>query len=153
MKALTVAFFGHRDIAHYREAENALYDLVEKMIREEEYVEFLVGRNGDFDQMAASMIIRAKKKLEIPNNSLVLVLPYMTAEYRNNRESFLRYYDEVEICPEASRVHFKQAITARNQYMVKRADIVVCYVERETGGAFAAIRLAIKKGKRVINLA
>ena len=73
MKALTVAFFGHRDIARYREAENALYDLVEKMIREEEYVEFLVGRNGDFDQMAASMIIRVKKKLEIPNNSLVLV--------------------------------------------------------------------------------
>ena len=153
MKTLTVAFFGHRDITPYREVEATLYGIVEKMIREEEYVEFLVGRNGDFDQMTASVILRAKKRLESPNNSLILVLPYMTAEYRDNSESFLRYYDEVEICPEASQAHFKQAIIARNRYMVKRADIVVCYVERETGGAFAAMRFAEQENKRVINLA
>ncbi len=153
MKTLTVAFLGHRDITPYREVEGALYDIVEKMIREEEYVEFLVGRNGDFDQMAASVIVRAKKKLESPNNSLVLVLPYMTAEYRDNGESFLRYYDEVEVCPVSSGVHFKKAITVRNEYIVKRADTVICYVEKETGGAFAAMRLAEKENKRVINLA
>ena len=88
MKTLTVAFFGHRDITPYREVEEALYGIVEKMIREEEYVEFLVGRNGDFDQMTASVIRRAKKKLESPNNALILVLPYMTAEYEITARAF-----------------------------------------------------------------
>ena len=52
----TVAFFGHREIDHFRETEQTLEKLVESLLREHEYVEFLVGRNGEFDQMTASTV-------------------------------------------------------------------------------------------------
>jgi hypothetical protein len=38
-------------------------------------------------------------------------------------------------------------------HRVFRADIVICYVKREYGGAFQAIKYAERKDKRVINLA
>ena len=63
------------------------------------------------------------------------------------------YYDSIEICEEASRSHPKAAITKRNQSMIDRADLVVCYVEHESGGAYKAMKYAEKTGKTVINIA
>ena len=83
----------------------------------------------------------------------MLVLPYERAEYRDNMESFLTYYDEVEICPESAKAHFKAAIGIRNRAMVDRADLVICAVERESSGAYTAMKYAEKQEKRIINLA
>ena len=51
------------------------------------------------------------------------------------------------------KAYFKRAILLRNRYMVDRADLVVVYVERTTGGAYQALQYAQKQGKTVINLA
>ena len=37
--------------------------------------------------------------------------------------------------------------------MVEQADLFVCYVEREEGGAYTAMKYAKKLEKKVINLA
>lgn len=37
--------------------------------------------------------------------------------------------------------------------MVDRADLIICYVENKSGGAYKAMRYAEKQGKRIINLA
>ena len=37
----------------------------------------------------------------------------MKAEYRDNEQSYLDYYDEVEICADSSKVHCKSAIQVR----------------------------------------
>ena len=37
--------------------------------------------------------------------------------------------------------------------MVDRSDLVVFFVERETGGAYQTMRYAEKNGKTIINLA
>ena len=97
MNTFTVSFFGPRQIDRPFEAEERLEKIIRELIRNKEYVEFLVGRNGEFDQMAASTVRRVKKAVDDANSALVLVLPYMTAEYSNNKESFEDYYDNIEI--------------------------------------------------------
>ena len=148
----TVTFFGHGEINAFNEIENKLDDLIHKLISEHEYVEFLIGRNGEFDQMVSSVIHRVRKRLDYKNCSLTLVLPYMTSEFRDNEESFYAYYDEIEISQSASSVHFKSAIQTRNKEMVDRSDLVVFYVERPSGGAYMTMKYAMKSGKEYINL-
>lgn len=99
------------------------------MSRRDREVEFLVGRNGDFDLMTASVVRRLKKELNAENVFLTLVLPYETAELRNNTEAFENYYDSIEISEASADKSFKYAITARNRDMIDRSDMVVVYVK------------------------
>lgn len=147
----TVSLFGHRIIEDYLTVEAKLYELI-RIIMQKGYgeLEFLVGRNGDFDLMAASVIRKLKKETGNENAFLTLVLPYDTAELRNNTEAFESYYDSIEIC-DAAR-NFKYAIVARNRDMIDRSDLVVVCVKNESGGAFQALKYAEKNQKRIINL-
>ena len=45
----TVSFFGHRYIDSFKTVENILKELIIRILREHEYVEFLVGRNGAYE--------------------------------------------------------------------------------------------------------
>ena len=153
MNTFTVAFFGHRTVENPREIENQLEQIIGQLLRGQEYVEFLVGRNGEFDQLAASSVRRAKQQIRSDNSALTLILPYPTAEYQNNLASFEAYYDEIEICEESTKSHFKRAIQTRNQSMIRRADLVVAWVEHPSGGAYTAMRYAKKCQKNILNLA
>lgn len=147
----TVSLFGHRTIENYLTIESKLYELLRiVMQKNNRELEFLVGRNGDFDLMAASVIRKLKKETGNDNIYLTLVLPYETAELRNNTEAFESYYDSIEIS-EATQ-NFKYAIVARNRDMVDRADLVVVYVKHESGGAYQSLKYAEKNEKRIINL-
>ncbi len=150
---ITVAFFGHRYIDDFFRTESKLQDHITELICDNEYVEFLVGRNGDFDQMVSSTVLRCKRNIRDDNSALVLVLPYSTSEFKNNEDSFYQYYDEIEICEDAAKSHFKNAIQVRNRSMVDRADMIICYVKRNEGGAYQTIQYAKRMGKVIINLA
>jgi len=149
----TVAFFGHRYIDNIMKTEALLEERIQKLIDENEYVVFLVGRNGDFDQCVSSSVLRVRKRYRNDNSALVLVLPYPTAEYLNNEESFHEYYTDVEISRAASVAHPKSALQIRNREMVDRADLVICYIERKTGGAWKTVHYAMQQGKNISNLA
>ena len=150
---LTVSLFGHRIIEDYITVQSKLYELLRIVIQKENgEVEFLIGRNGDFDLMASSVIRKLKKETGNENVFLTLVLPYETAELRNNTESFESYYDSIEICEASADCNFKYAIVARNKDMVDRSDMVVVYVKNESGGAYQSLKYAEKNQKRIINL-
>ena len=149
----TVAFFGHREVDNSFKIEERLEEEIYRLLQEHEYVDFLVGRDGEFDQLASSAVLRVRKRYRDDNSSLILVLPYARAEYLNNEESYHNYYSEVEISYEASKAHPKAAIQIRNREMVDRADLVICYIEHEKGGAWQTVDYAMKQGKTVINLA
>ena len=148
----TVSFFGHRYIDNPFLIEERLEEQIYKLLSEHEYVDFLVGRNGDFDQYVSSTVLRVRKRYRDDNSSLILMLPYPTAEYLNNEESFHNYYTEVEISYAASKAHPKSAIQIRNREMVDRADLIICAIEKETGGAWQTVQYAVKQEKPVINL-
>lgn len=149
----TVAFFGHRYIDNLLKVEELLEEQIRKLINEKEYVDFLVGRNGEFDQCVSSTVLRVRKNVRDDNSALVLMLPYPTAEYLNNEEYFHDYYTDVEISYAASIAHPKSAIQIRNREMVDRADIVICYLENNHGGAWQTVDYAKKQEKTIVNLA
>ena len=149
----TVAFFGHRYIDNPLKVEELLEEQIRKLINEKEYVDFVVGRNGEFDQCVSSTVLRVRKNVRDDNSALVLMLPYPTAEYLNNEEYFHEYYTDVEISYAASMAHPKSAIQIRNREMVDRADLIICYVEEKAGGAWQTVKYAIEQEKTVINLA
>lgn len=153
MEIFTVAFFGHRYIGNVAAVEEGLENTIFSLLRDKEYVDFLIGRNGEFDQLVSSAVLRCKKKYRDDNSSLVLMLPYPTAEYLNNQCSYEDYYDDIEISYEASKAHPKAAIQIRNREMVDRADLIVCYIEHNSGGAYRTVQHARKQGKTIINLA
>ena len=152
LETFTVSFFGHREVERFRDAEQALDNLIHKLLSEHEYVEILIGRNGEFDQLVASTVHRVRKKLDSSNSSLVLVLPYMTAEFRDNEDSFYDYYDEVEVSQSASGGHFKAAMQTRNKEMVDRSHLVVFYVDHASGGAYQTLKYAKKNEVPYINI-
>jgi len=148
MDAYTVAFFGHRYLDNPFQIEERLDIIIEKLIRENEYVEFLVGRDGEFDQLVSSAIRITKRCYREDNNFLVLVLPYPKAEYLNNIKYFEEYYDEIEICQASATAHFKGAMQIRNREMVDRADLIICCIDHESGGAYQTIQYAKNKIKK-----
>lgn len=153
MNIYTVSFFGHRYVEWGAGLENRLDKLLHDLITQREYVDFLIGRDGDFDLLASSAIKRAIRNNAYGNTHFTLVLPYMKAEYRNNEKGYLEYYDEVEICSESAEVHPKSAIQVRNRNIVDRSDLVVCCIRHKNGGAYRTIQYAEKQGKRIVNIA
>lgn len=149
MKAYIVTLFGHRELNAHTEVEKRLYSIVQDLIRSKEYVEFYIGRDGEFDVFSASIIKRAQKALGSENSEIILVLPYK----RRNIEFYEQYYNSVLIPDSISHVHPKQAITKRNRWMVEKCDLFICYAEHKTGGTSKALQYTRKLGKNIINLA
>ena len=148
----TVSFFGHRELLNMFALEDKLMSILREIINTHEYVEFLVGRDGDFDQLCSSTIKKAIENYSYGNASHILVLPYERADYRDNRESFEDYYDEIQISSNAQNAYPKAAIGLRNREMADRADMIICYIERKSGGAYSAVKYAMDSGKKIINL-
>lgn len=152
MDTYTVSFFGHRQIIDQLPLDCKLDALIRRLVLTKPYVEFLVGRDGDFDQLVSSAIRRAKRTVRSDNSSHVWVLPYATAEYRNHAEDYHAYYDEVEICEAAAGSHYKAAFQARNRAMVNRSHLVVFCIDHHSGGAWQTFQYAQQQGIPYINL-
>ena len=143
-----VSFIGHREIYRHIILEQKVEQIARDLLSKKEYVEFYVGRNGDFDILVASGIKRAQKAVGHHNSSLILLQPYPTKDDKYYED----FYDEVWY-PIDSKTHPKGAITKRNRWMIEQADIVICYIEREEGGAYTDLKYAQKLEKEIINLA
>ncbi len=153
MEVFTVAFFGHRYIDNVARLEELLAKQVEALLERQEFIEFIIGRNGEFDKIAASVIHKCRRQLRDDNSALTLLLPYSTAELGNNIEAFEGYYDSIEISAASSAMHPKAAISLRNREMAERAKLIICYVDKMQGGAYNAVMYAKGLGIDIINLA
>lgn len=63
MRTFTVSFFGHRQIEAPFQVESQLEKLISQLLQQNEFVEFLVGREGEFDQLVSSTIRRCKRNI------------------------------------------------------------------------------------------
>ena len=152
LNTYTVSFFGHRVIEDPLRIEHHLEKLICKLLKEKEYVEFLVGRDGEFDQIVSSTIRRCKRTIRDDNSVHVWVLPYPTADFRDNEDAYREYYDEIEICGTSAGSHFKGAYQTRNREMVDRSNLAVFRIRHESGGAWQTMKYAKKQGISCINL-
>ena len=148
MNIFTVSLFGHRKLDDLRHIDEKLIPILKELIRTKEYVAFLIGRNGEFDEYAASVIKRVQKELGSDNNDMTLVLPYSVADI----EYYEKYYDNIIIPESVGSVHPKSAITLKNRWMIEQSNLVIVYVEQNNGGAYNALEYAKKQQKEIINL-
>lgn len=144
-----VVLFGHRNFYGYRTLDKQLYPLLKSLIRTKPFVEIYIGRNGEFDLYAATVVKNVQNEMGKANNAFICVLPYP----QRDMDYYQKYYDTVIIPECIERTHPKGAITKRNRWMTEQANLVICYVEQENGGAYAALKYAKKLGKEIINLA
>lgn len=143
-----VALFGHRFFDGHRILDKYLFELIIDLTVKHSFIEIYIGRNGEFDVYAASVVKKAKRVLGNSNCELICVLPYANKDI----EYYEEYYDSVQIF-EKNGCHPKRLITERNRRLVEISDLVICYVERKGGGAYSAMKYAEKIHKEVINVA
>ena len=137
-------FFGHRDVPN--DVDKKLISVLTKLIEQNGVNVFYVGNEGAFDKMVRRVLNDLSKKY--PNIRYSVVLAYRPA---NNRK-----YDDLSdtVYPEElATCHKKFAINKRNELLIKKSDMVVCYVKYSTGGANFYTKLALQNGKEIINLA
>ena len=148
MNVFTVSLFGHRKIDNLQQVDNALFPIIQELMRTREYVSFLVGRSGEFDEYAASVIKRVQKVVDKGNGEMTLVLPYTVADL----EYYENYYDNIVIPDNIYGAHPKAAIALKNKWMIEQSSLVIVYVKYNGGGAYAAMKYAERLKKRIINL-
>lgn len=143
-----VAFIGHRVISNILQIEYELEKIIKELMCSHTFVEFYIGRNGDFDIIAASAIKRACKNCNSNNCELILVLPYA-----NKDECYFEHYYDNILYPIDSKTHYKNAIQKRNEWQIDNTDLLIAYVEPDrTGGALKTLQYALKTNTPTINL-
>ncbi|MBQ7335309.1 MAG: hypothetical protein IJW92_02415 [Clostridia bacterium] len=147
MEIYRVSFIGHRKIYCIDEIEANIERILRDLLYQKEYVEFYVGRNGDFDILAASAIKRVQKDFW-KNCSLILVLPY----HVKDEQYYNHFYDEICL-PVDPKTHFKAAIIKRNEWLIDCSNLLITYVEHKSGGAYKTLEYAKQKGVKIINIA
>lgn len=144
MSAFRVSLIGHRIVDDIDEIEQKVSCVAKNVILKNEYTEFYIGRNGDFDIIAASCIKKVQSELNRFSSSIFLVLPYTVS----NLEYYEKYYDAVIIPDELSAIHPKSAITKRNEWLI----LLIAYVVRSSGGAATCLKKAVKAELPIILL-
>ena len=149
MDIYRITLMGHRELGAHQAVEDRLYQILRHTLRANPCVEIYVGRNGAYDLLAASVVKRIQREMGRERCELILVLPYT----EKDMPYYEKYYDCVMIPDCLAHTHPKGAITKRNRWMVEQCDLLICYVERESGGAYTALKYAARLGKDIINLA
>lgn len=152
MEIYRVSFFGHRVVKDALRIEKKLEMLICELLLQHDYVELLVGREGEFDQMVSSIIRRSKRRIRDDNSSHIWVMPYLSAEYQGNEQAYQKYYDEIIVCESSAKAYFKRAYQIRNREMVDRSDLAVFCVQQERGGAWRTMQYAKKIGVPITNV-
>lgn len=138
------AFFGHKDTPE--SVKPVLKSAVKKIIERYPDTTFYVGNNGNFDRMVLSVLKSLSK--DFPTISYAVILAYLPTGKSAEFDGMSTIYPEG-----IERVPKKYAISYRNDWIVKKADMVICYITHNYGGAAKFVEKAHKNGKIVCNLA
>ena len=142
---MRICFFGHASFYGSEELKRNLMAILYEYINKED-CEFLFGGYGGFDSFAYSCVSELSSKNKIIKT---YVTPYITESYLKNQLEYHRAKYDGVIYPDIESVPYKFAISARNKWMIAHSDLVICYIDRAYGGAYAAVK-SVKKP--VINL-
>ena len=137
------AFLGHRDCPE--SIKEKLFLEIENLIVNENVNAFYVGTQGAFDRLVYEVLCELEKKYEIKIN---VVLAYL------NRENEFTYYDTNKtIFPDCiTNTPPRFAISKRNDYMLQKADYLICYLDNKFSNTYEFIEKAIRIKIKIINL-
>lgn len=140
------ACFGHHDCRDT--IRPVIKEYIMKVISRDPECEFLVGHQGRFDELMASVLKELSR--EYPDLNYSVVLAYHPSEVKLVVEVPLEHTIYPGGLEKAPR---RYAISKRNDWMLKEADAVICYITHWYGGAAKFVEKAGKKGLLVTNMA
>ena len=121
MDIFRVSFIGHRVVDEYRQVEEELDEVIELLHRKYGFIDFNVGRNGEFDELATQAVRRFRREWE-EWCELTLVEPYPVA----NLDIIEKSYDSV-IIPTDRKCHYKAAITVARSRGIRFLFVLQSY--------------------------
>ena len=137
----TCFFIGHR------EAPDTLLDKlsaeVERHITEYGVTDFVVGRYGRFDALAAKCVKAAKKRH--PEVTLTLLLPYHPYDRPTPTPPG---FDGTFYPPGMETVPKRAAIVRANRYMVEHSDYLIAYARHSVGNSWDLVEYAQKQERQ-----
>ncbi len=142
----TCFFIGHRD------APESIYErllsAVERHISEYSVGDFVVGRYGNFDHLAARAVLEAKRNHA--DVTLTLLMPYYRTDANPLPDGFdgSLFPDGLETVPK------RAAILRANQYMIRHCDYLITYNKNRVGNTRKLVAEARKNGLiYIVNIA
>lgn len=137
----TCFFIGHREAP-----DSLLSQLsaeIERHITEYGVTEFIVGKYGHFDTLAAKCVKAAKKRH--PEVTLTLLLPYHPYDHPTPTPAG---FDGTFYPPGMETVPKRAAIVRANRYMVEHSEYLIAYAWHPASNAREVVEYAQKLGKR-----
>lgn len=147
---VTCTFAGHRDI--FDLDQSRVVEILERLLKVKQKMTCYVGDKGNFDALCANAVRALKRRHPDKEITLILTLPYMEQRINTNKEYYESGFDEILIPMELSGIHYKQAITACNRWMVDRADCLIVMVRRDYGGAYQTLKYAERRRKQIFHV-
>ena len=139
-------FFGHKNCPS--NIAPLLDEVITNLILTDAVTMFYVGNQGQFDSMVRNTLKRIA--LQHATVDYAVVLAYMPKE---QQEAEYTDYSDTMLPEGIETVPPRFAISWRNNWMLKQADIVVTYITHSWGGAAQFAELAKRQHKQVINIA
>lgn len=127
------AFTGHRHLG-VDFSEKSLENAVKEAIKEGVET-FYCGMAMGFDLLAAEKVFALKK--EFPKVRLVACVPCYGQEKSFSKEDKARYIETLKKADERillSERYYRGCMQVRDKYMAERADMLIAYCKKETGG-------------------
>lgn len=146
---MIITFLGHRYLTDGARLFENIKTVILKNISLTEKTTFYCGGYGDFDHLCAE-VCRALQKENV-HCEIVFVTPYIISSQKPGHTDVSKY-DSV-LYPPLEKVPPRLAILRRNKWMIEQSDLVISYVLYGYGGAYTGLQYAMKKQKRIINLA
>lgn len=143
-------FAGHRKI--FGCSQQQVIEALETLLEIEQDMICYVGGKGEFDTLCASAVHTLKHRHPDKTIRLILVLPYMEQRLNTDKEYYESSFDEILIPSELAAIHYKQAITACNRWMIDRADCLIAMVWRDHGGAYQTLQYAQRRNIQILRL-
>ena len=139
-------FIGHRDTP--LSIIPKLRETVERHITEYGVTEFVVGRYGNFDRLAAQALMEAKQRH--PEIRLTLLLPY----YDPTKPLEMPIGFDGSLYPDGlEHIPRRAAIIQANQYMVRYSNYLIAYDAGRIGNTRKLVEFARhREGKGLIHV-
>lgn len=158
-----VAFTGHRKERILQGCGNNpqvlawIKEMVVELVTElygQGYTVYYTGMANGFDMIAAEAVLQVREEYE--SIMLMAAVPFRKQPLWFDAEDQLLYaglLEKMDRVVMVSENYHKGCYLRRDEYMVRKADILIAYWDLEPkGGTFYTINKALESGKQVINI-
>ncbi len=146
-KGLRCALTGHRDLSEDFDGE-ALRKALDELL-EAGYTTFCCGMARGFDLYALSYLVERKEAYHVCIEAYV---PYIKQEDRypeEERELYRKLITQCDVVHVCGKHYFRGVELVRDKQMVEKADLVLAYLRKDTGGTYYTVKYAEKAGIEV----